>query len=183
MSRVLVKEIAALYNNGWRPFSGHIAHAVYEGLPCGRVRTEGTQQLPLATLQDVAPDNDAAAAPRAANAKPARAEKRPAPYWFFCGDAYLCLGCARRCALTRPRGFQLLLELRYNTTRDKYTLTPQEMVQKLNQLTVEQAAYCLNISRNQVYHWVREGKLPRSNTEVMRIPVAAVRELLQERED
>lgn len=93
------------------------------------------------------------------------------------------MGCVRRCGLTRPVGFQHHLPLCYNTKREKYTRTPQEMVAMYNQLTVEQTAYCLNISRNQVYHWIREGKLPRTNTEMTRIPVTAVRELLQERKD
>lgn len=169
MTKSIAAEIAALHGAGWRPFQGCVATTVYDTLPCGQANSVDTLRLPGCTPQETA--------------QRPKKFKKPEPFWFYCGDTYMCLGCHRRCCLTRPAGFQCELELRYNTKREKYTLTPAEMVRKLNQLTPEQAAYCLNISRNQVYHWIREGKLPRSKTEMFRIPVAAVRALLEERED
>lgn len=44
MSRLLVTDIAHLYNNGWRPFAGSVVYTVYDTLPCGKKRTQDTQQ-------------------------------------------------------------------------------------------------------------------------------------------
>lgn len=169
MIKRITAEIAALHSAGWRPFQGCVSTTVYHKLPCGQEQKAERDFLP-------------GCSPDVATKRPKKTQKA-FPFWFYCGDTYLCLGCHKRCCLTRPAGFQCELELRYNTQREKYTLSPQEMVRKLNQLTVEQTAYCLNISRNQVYHWVREGKLPRTKTDVVRIPTTAVRALLEERDD
>lgn len=85
--------------------------------------------------------------------------KRNRPYWFIKGDIYLCVGCARRCSLTRPDGFPLPLPVRYPKPPQPYTLTPYEMVERKPLLTVEEAAYCLNVSKRTVYDYIDLGKL------------------------
>ncbi|WP_294622929.1 helix-turn-helix domain-containing protein [uncultured Bilophila sp.] len=85
--------------------------------------------------------------------------QRGKPYWFVKGDLYLCVGCVRRCSLSRPEGFPAQLPIRYPEPRQPYTLTPYEMVEKKPLLTVEEAAYCLNVSKRTVYDYIDLGKL------------------------
>ena len=90
---------------------------------------------------------------------PYQLAKRSKPYWFVKGDLYLCVGCARRCSLSRPEGFPLPLPIRYPEPRLPYTLTPYEMVEKKPLLTVEEAAYCLNVGKRTVYGYIDMCKL------------------------
>lgn len=83
------------------------------------------------------------------------------PFWFVREDVFCCLGCATHCCLTRPAGFPLPLPLpvRYVMPDRPYALTPAEMVERKNLLTVREASYCLNVSERQVYDWLAEGRL------------------------
>lgn len=168
MSTILIDAITTLCSKGWRPYRGTVLLAVYRDLQCPALGAELQADIAQSTLLPVAPPIR----------RPSR--KKTTPYWFYRADTYLCVGCARRCSLARPAGFQFSLPLRYDTIELPYNLSPQEMLAKLCQLTAGQTAYCLNISKPQVYHWIREGKLPRSKGNPLRIPVAAVRALLED---
>ncbi|MEG2173447.1 MAG: helix-turn-helix domain-containing protein [Desulfovibrionaceae bacterium] len=168
MSTALIHDIITLCNQGWRPYTGTVLLDVYRQLQCVSLADVLESDTTQSSLLPVS------------SPKRRTSRKKYIPYWFYRADTYLCMGCARRCSLVRPVGFQLPLPLRYVTTGLEYTLSPQEMVSKLCQLTAGQAAYCLNISKPQVYHWIREGKLTRSKGNPLRIPVAAVRALLSD---
>lgn len=90
---------------------------------------------------------------------PYQLTKRGKPYWFVKGDLYLCVGCVNRCSLARPEGFPVQLPIRYPEPKQPYTLTPEEMVRKKTLLLVDEAAYCLNVSRRKVYDYIDMGKL------------------------
>lgn len=105
------------------------------------------------------------------------------PYWFHKGDVFVCIACAKKCSLSRPQGFQVLLPLRYPATKQQYTLLPQEMVEKLRLLSVQQAAYCLNASASQIYHWIEEGKLRRLKEKPVRVAAEDVKSLMENWED
>lgn len=86
---------------------------------------------------------------------PSLISKRTNPKWFFKADKYLCIGCSKKCSLVRPAGFQANLELLYPAKAEqRYKLTPQEMLQRYKFLTVDQVAYCLNVSPGKVYRLI-----------------------------
>ena len=121
---------------------------------------------------DVAPESivyDRLDCPYAAN------KKGKMPVWFVRGDIFLCLGCVRRCCLSRPEGFMTLLPLRYSVVNAPYALTPWEMVERRALLQVHEVAYCLNISDRNVYTWIDEGKLRSTNDKPVRVPVEDVK--------
>ena len=101
------------------------------------------------------------------------------PVWFVRDDVFCCIGCGSRCSLTRPEGFPAPLPIRYSSVPHDlpYTLTPQEMVQKLDILNVRQAAYCLNVSERTIYDMIAEGKLIRLKDNPVRVRVKEIREL------
>lgn len=97
------------------------------------------------------------------------------PFWFVRGDIFLCVGCSRRCTLSRPEGFIMPLPIQYETrTDDPFSLTPAEMVSRKSLLRVDEAAYCLNISERTVYDWIAEGKLRKVQEQPVRIPAEDV---------
>lgn len=154
--KTIIDDIVKLVANGWRPYRGHVESRVYAEVSC-----------PHAPLSD---DDKAAGAKRG----------KAVPSWFCRADIFLCLGCGRRCTLSRPKGFQAPLPIKYpNNQEMPYALTPQEMVTKLRLLTVNQAAYCLNASQGQVYNWIAEGRLRRLEERPVRIPAEDVREEME----
>lgn len=90
-------------------------------------------------------------------------------YWFVRGDLYQCVGCARRCCLSRPAGFVPPLPINYASPPTAFTLSPQEMVQRKVSLTVQEAAYCLNISESLVYKWIKRGQLVALRSRPLRV--------------
>lgn len=85
--------------------------------------------------------------------------KNGRPNWLYRGDTFLCVGCEARCLLARPEGFSAPLPLRYPEPEQSYTLTPLEMATKKHVLTPMEAAYCLNVTRDRIYKWIKTGIL------------------------
>ena len=111
-------------------------------------------------------------------------KKGDKPYWFYRGDLYLCIGCARRCSLSRPEGFRPPLPILYKENPEHpYLLTPEEMVQKRSLLLVPEASYCLNVKERTIYAWIYEGVLRVTKRRPRRIPVEDVRALMNEFEE
>ena len=87
-------------------------------------------------------------------------EDRTRPYWFSRGDIFLCIGCHRKCSLSRPVGFMAPLPIEYeHDPAHPFRLPPQEMVARRHTLLVAEAAYCLNVSRSLIYRYIRDGRL------------------------
>ncbi len=106
---------------------------------------------------------------------PSLRNRRLTPRWFFYGDKYICIGCSKRCSLVRPEGFQARLELLYpEKPKSPFLLTPDEMLSRLRFLTVAQAAYCLNVSKSQIYKMIRNAVLL-STDSPLRIPVDEIK--------
>lgn len=101
------------------------------------------------------------------------------PYWFVREDIFVCVGCGRRCSLSRPTGFVIPLPIKYQTMPpdQPYSLSPQEMVARHDLLNVRQAAYCLNVSERTIYDYIAEGKLIRLREKPVRVRAKEVREL------
>jgi len=109
---------------------------------------------------------------------PSLTNRRTHPKWFFRGDKYICIGCLKKCSLVRPAGFQSHLELLYTEQEQKFILTPQEMLARLKFLTVEQVAYCLNISVSKVYKMISMSELA-STDSPRRVPVEEVKAYIE----
>ena len=108
-------------------------------------------------------------------------ETRTRPYWFSRGDIFLCIGCHRKCSLSRPAGFAppLPIEYRYDP-REPFALTPQEMVAKRHTLNVIEAAYCLNVSEGLIYRYVHDGRLPALKEKPVRVRAADVERMMND---
>lgn len=145
----LIDDIVKLVAAEWRPYRGTVDAAVYERLRC--------QRAPLPT--------------------PGAARRSGGPYWFCRRDVFLCIGCGRRCSLSRPKGFEAPLPIRYPRICPEmpFTLTPQEMVATLSLLTIEQMAYCLNVSRRHARNLVERGKVRRIKGSPVRVAAEDVR--------
>lgn len=103
------------------------------------------------------------------------------PYWFHRGDVFLCIGCPRRCSLSRPEGFIQPLPIQYQADPEHpYTLTPMQMVERRKLLLVQESAYCLNVSERTIYAWIAEGILRVTKRRPYRIPVEDVAALMNE---
>ncbi|HEU6436007.1 MAG TPA: helix-turn-helix domain-containing protein [Nitratidesulfovibrio sp.] len=152
----LIDDVVKLVRHGWRPYQGTVEAAVYERLRC----------------------------PRAPLPAPGATRRTSGPYWFHRADVFLCIGCGRRCSLNRPDGFAPPLPIRYPYSRElPFTLTPQEMVTRLRLLNVNQAAYCLNASASQIYHWIAEGRLRRLKDSPVRVPAEDVQAMMEDWEE
>lgn len=103
------------------------------------------------------------------------------PIWFVREDVFCCIGCAARCSLTRPAGFPLPLPfpMRYTPQDAPYALTPAEMVERKNLLTVRETSYCLNVSERQVYDWLAEGRLVALKERPIRVRAVEVKAMMQ----
>lgn len=110
---------------------------------------------------------------------PSLHNRRISPKWFSQGDKYLCVGCAKKCSLVRPAGFQARLELLYPEKHDqRYLLTPEEMLNRLKLLTVDQVAYCLNVSPGKVYKMLARSELASTDDNPKRVPVEEIKAYL-----
>ena len=105
--------------------------------------------------------------------------KKGRPFWFVKEDTFTCIGCASHCTLKRPAGFPAPLPIRYSVVppEQPFTLTPLEMLERHDLLSVRQAAYCLNISERMVYDYIAEGKLIRLRENPVRVRSKEVKEL------
>ena len=103
------------------------------------------------------------------------------PYWFHRADVFLCLGCLKRCSLSRPEGFILPLPIQYQEDLEHpYRLTPMQMIERRKLLLVQEASYCLNVSERLIYVWIAEGVLRTTQRRPYRIPVEDVSALMNE---
>ena len=101
--------------------------------------------------------------------------KRGRARWFAKGDLLVCIGCDRSCTLSCPDGFQLSLFKYPAPPHPAFRLPPDELMAKRKLLTVNEAAYILNISARQVRRMIYEGRFPVTRDTPTRIPVAEVR--------
>lgn len=151
----LVNEIAGLVAKGWRPYQGQVRPDVYRDLKCHLV-----------------PE------------KEEKTKRRERPHWFVRGDIYLCIGCPRKCCLSRPTGFQPMLPILYrDLPGEPFSLTPQEMVARRHSLTIREAAYCLNVSESLIYRYVYEGRLTRMRERPVRVRAADVAAMMDDFEE
>ncbi len=105
-------------------------------------------------------------------------KKTNGPYWFVRDKFYLCVGCASRCLLENPAGFVPMLPVRMvEEPQPFYSISPQEMLDRHDLLTVRQAAYVLNVSERTVYDYIAEGKLVRLKERPARIRASEVKAL------
>lgn len=103
------------------------------------------------------------------------------PYWFHRADIFLCIGCDRRCCLSRPEGFIRPLPIQYQEDpAQPYTLTPMQMLERRKLMLVQEAAYCLNVSERTIYAWIAEGVLRVTRRRPYRIPVEDVAGLMSD---
>ncbi len=85
-------------------------------------------------------------------------KKRPA--WFVKGDKFVCITCSKKCALFRPAGFRPPIPVRYDEKKmGGFALTPRELAMKKELLNMREICYCLNVSYQKAYGWVKEGRL------------------------
>lgn len=63
---------------------------------------------------------------------------------------------------------------------EPFVLTPQELLARRELLTVQQAAYCLNVSVRKIYDYIAEGRLTRLKDLPVRVRAAEVRDLCQD---
>ncbi|WP_029896844.1 hypothetical protein [Desulfohalovibrio reitneri] len=110
--------------------------------------------------------------------------KRRQAQWFVRGQRFLCLSCARRCALVNPPGFQLVLAQRSAPSRRlAYQEVPQITVDQLlsqgRPLRVDEAAWATALSERQVRYLVEDGTLERvGDDRPLRISSRSVRSYL-----
>lgn len=111
---------------------------------------------------------------------PVRNGRRDRPFWFVRGDVFCCVGCAAHCTLSRPAGFPLPLPVHpKKIPLQNYSLTPREMLARLDLLNTKQAAYCLNVSERTIYNLIAEGKLVRLREMPVRVRAAEVKALCE----
>lgn len=112
----------------------------------------------------------------------------PAPVfgkWLFEGERareLACVGCDKFCRVDSSADFdpQPRQIADMNRRGAYYTLSPQEMVNRIPMLRVTQAAYCLNISERTIYEWVASGKLAATNDKPVRIKAEDVALLMND---
>ena len=105
--------------------------------------------------------------------------KRTHPKWFFKGDKYMCIGCAKRCCLLRPEGFQLNMILLYpEKPKEQFLLSPEELLNKRKFLNVAEISYCLNISAKKVYKLIGMSELLACPDRPIRVPVEEVQDYI-----
>ncbi|MFW5490413.1 MAG: hypothetical protein ACNI3A_18650 [Desulfovibrio sp.] len=148
----LVDETLRLIRAGWLPFSGVVSPAVYKTLNC-------PQSKKARWFESAAPSGAA---------------------------LYQCLGCSRVCTLRDEPGMQARLPiytpLPVIPRDDLPGLTAGEMLQRMEVLRWDQAAFVLNIGKSEFYRLVQEGALTRAGPErPVRVTSASVRALLDQR--
>ncbi len=103
---------------------------------------------------------------------PSLNNRRISPKWFFQGDKYLCVGCAKKCSLVRPAGFQASLPLYYREDEETHTimLSVEEMLSRRKLLKIFEVAYCINSSERYVRYLIDTGVLRRTEDRPVRVP-------------
>ena len=98
-------------------------------------------------------------------------------YWVCRWPLLYCFGCSHRCAPKTSEGFQVMLPEGTDVRGyGKFSITPAEMLVAKTFLRADEAAYCLSISRSQVYALAAEGKLIRHLDNPFRVTSESVRE-------
>ncbi len=99
--------------------------------------------------------------------------------WMVRDGKYVCLGCAKRCALADPVGFELLLPVTIRTRNFAYATLPavsaQDLLAKKMLLTVPEVSFVLSVSDRKVYELVEEGRLDRHPDLPIRVTSESVR--------
>ncbi|KHK02796.1 hypothetical protein [Desulfovibrio sp. TomC] len=85
------------------------------------------------------------------------------PRWFWKERKYVCLGCAKRCSLVDPAGFELMLPVTYQTKKLAFASLPavsaRELVTKKVLLTIPEVEFVLSVGRSKVWEMIQEGRL------------------------
>ncbi|MGE4297545.1 MAG: hypothetical protein AB7E47_05895 [Desulfovibrionaceae bacterium] len=88
------------------------------------------------------------------------------PTWFVRDATYLCMGCAKACALKNPAGFQTALPMHAARLRpyavalaELPTVTVDQLLAIGRPLRVDEAAWALAVSPRQIYYLVETGVL------------------------
>lgn len=99
--------------------------------------------------------------------------------WMHHGQKFVCLGCAKRCSLVDPAGFELLLPVSCQAKRLVFAVLPavsaQDLLDKKILLNVPEVEFILNVSRRQVYNLLEEGRLESHSDSPTRITAESVR--------
>lgn len=96
-------------------------------------------------------------------------------YWVEQWPILHCFGCRQRCTPRTPEGFQVVLPTVDVGQRTRFDITPAQMVESKTLLRADEAAYCLNVSRSQVYALAAEGRLVRHVDLPLRVTAESVR--------
>ena len=100
--------------------------------------------------------------------------------WFARGDLLVCIGCDRNCTIPCQAGFQLPLFKYPAPPNPVFRLSPDELMARRKLLTVNEAAYVLNISGRQVRNMIHDGRFSVTRVTPIRIPVAEVRAMAED---
>lgn len=113
--------------------------------------------------------------------------KCPAPLfakWLYEGKDALeaaCVGCERYCTVDCSTGFKSISKRPQQPYRGHYfSLSPMEMVKRFHVLTVQQAAYCLNVSIRTIYTYVDMAKVTVLKTRPLRIKAKDVYKMMND---
>lgn len=112
----------------------------------------------------------------------------PAPVfgkWLFEGERtkeLACVGCDKYCRAESSADFMPLPRhiAEMNQRSAYYTLSPQEMVNRITMLRVAQAAYCLNVAERTVYDWIATGVLAATKDKPVRVKAEDVALLMND---
>lgn len=100
--------------------------------------------------------------------------------WFTSRGRFVCLGCARRCAQSDGVGFQVQLPGVRRGFQVAFAHLPQVTAEELlaakTLLRVDEAAFVLGVSPQQVYSLIDAGKLDRHLDLPVRVTAESVRE-------
>lgn len=92
---------------------------------------------------------------------------------------FICLGCPKRCRATDPEGWQLMLPVKKNFPGEialavVESISADELLRIKKVLRVNEAAWALNISRQQVHEWIQQGILDQVPGAPIRVTVESV---------
>lgn len=96
-------------------------------------------------------------------------------YWISKWPILHCFGCGKRCTPRSAEGFQVALPEK-ESQKYGFSITPEQMLAAKPLLRADEAAFCLRVSRSQVYALASEGKLVRHQDLPFRVTSASVRE-------
>lgn len=106
-------------------------------------------------------------------------ENQASAVWFYRAQVYMCAGCRKQCCLYRPKGFYAPKGATKLETVTHYSLTPEEMVNKKHTLTVDEAAYCLRVSKSKIYRLKDTGDLIARHGKPIRIKADSVKAYME----